>query len=131
MALNDEILQSNSRQMIYETLINKLQEDPMPHGLYAEKLLGFFSAHNMYIEILFYYGIFLGFIILLVLILVPIISYRRSTNPLAKQWIVMFVCCVFIHGIWGGKFFSQEVFFMLGFCIKEIQINRYKRIILK
>lgn len=129
MALQDEMFESLARKEIYDTLIGAMKENPFPHGLYSEKLFGYFSAHNMYIEILYYYGVFLGAIILLILVLLPIISYRKSINPLAKQWILMFACFVFIKGFWGGRFLANETFFMIGFCIKEIQLtNRIKRI---
>ena len=128
IALQDEILQSLSRKEIYDTLIAAIIENPVPHGLYSEQLLGFFSAHNMYIEIVYYYGVVLGVVILLVLILLPIVSFKKSINPFAKQWILMFASYVFVHGIWGGRFLSPETFFMIGFCIKELRLsNRIKR----
>lgn len=128
MALEENVLQSHSRQMIYDTLWAKIIENPMPHGLYAEKLLGFFSAHNLYIDALFTFGVFIGSILLLVLVLLPLVSYRRSVNPLAKEWILMFSCLVFIHGIFGSRFMSCNVFFLLGFSLKELIFYSKKRI---
>ena len=124
-ALEEEVFQDNSRTIIYETLMNDLQRDPSPHGLYAEKRFGFFSPHNLYIGILYYYGYILGAIILLTLALLPLTAYRKSNNPLAKQWILMFACYIFIHGLFGGSFLSTEVFFLLGFCVKEIKTKHY------
>lgn len=120
LVLNEELLQSNSRQNIYETLISILKKDPWPHGLYAERLLGFYYAHNIYLEVLFNYGVLFGAIILLFLVLLPVLSYKKSQNTFARQWIIMLACYVFIRGIWGQRFLSAEVFFMIGFCLKEI-----------
>lgn len=128
LVLEDKVFQYDTRQMIFDTLWAKLMEDPMPHGIYSEKLYGFFSAHNLYLDTLFTYGIIIGSIILLVLVLVPLLSYKRSVNPLAKQWILMFSCFVFIHGLFGSRFMSCEVFFLLGFSLKELIFYSKKRI---
>lgn len=124
LAGGDFISYTSGRDEIYETLIAKLSDNPfVGFGFFAEWPLGFFSAHNMYIELAFHYGYIVAAVVIITYIVTIIKGYKYANN-LTRRWIILWACSVFIRGFFGGMYFSLEVFFLLGLSLQSIR-NKY------
>lgn len=117
----DFVSHTSGRDDIYEVLVSKLETNPLTgYGFFAEWPLGFWSAHNMYLELAFHYGYPVAIIIILLYSMTIKKGYGYA-NELTKRWIIVWGCSVFVRGIFGGMYFSYEVFFLLGLCIQSIR----------
>ncbi len=133
--INGEIISYTSGRLdITQNLLIKLWEQPIfGYGVYGEWPLGYYSAHNIYLEIVFHFGIILGSIMIVGYIVKYLKALYVSNNELAKRWLIMFGCLVFVKGIFGGRYMEYTLFFLLGFSLKEIRnakiIKKQRRII--
>ena len=127
-ALNGEITSYTSgRDVILDTVIHKLQERPiLGYGIYGEWQFFDTYTHNIYLEILFAFGVVIGGIILAILIGSYIKSLVRTKNTAAFEWLVLWGIFVFIRGFLSGSFFEWQVFFLIGLIIKNCNSNRKK-----
>ena len=118
-ALTDEMITYTSgRSDIYADLWPRLLERPLVgYGVYGEWPLGYASAHNMYLETLYHYGIPLGGLILLIYIITVIRGYRNASNIYEIGWLTIWSCYVFVRGFFGGSFLRFSVFLLWGFSI--------------
>ncbi|MEH6955600.1 O-antigen ligase family protein [Neobacillus drentensis] len=113
---------TDGRTEITQDLMQKLWEHPIVgYGVYGEWPFGYYSAHNMYVEALFHFGIFVGSFLIIAYIALFIKALKVSNNVLAKRWLIMFGCFVFVKGIFGGRYMEYSVFFLLGLCLREIR----------
>lgn len=117
---------TSGRDIIYDTLMTRLWDHPLRgYGVYGEWPLGFYSAHNMYIEVLFHFGFLIGGILMVSYIVTIIKGLKCTENTKAQGWVILFTCLVFIKGIFGGRYMEYPVFFLLGICLQFIR--RYKQ----
>lgn len=113
---------TSGRTDIFRDLMQKFWEHPIiGHGVYGEWPLGYYSAHNMYVEVLFHFGIFVGSFLIIAYITLFRKALKVSNNVLAKRWLIMFGCLVFVKGIFGARYMEYSVFFLLGLCLREIR----------
>ncbi len=123
MISGELVSETSGRDDIYSVLISKLMEKPFTgYGVYGEYPLGYHAgAHNIYLEVLFHYGIPLGLVIIFLYLTVFVKGLKRSQGKLSHNWIVMIGCLVFVKGIFGSRYFDYPVFFLLGLCLKELR----------
>jgi len=125
---NEMVSYLSGRDEIYSVLIKKLLERPFfGYGIYGEWQFGFYSAHNMYLEVLLHFGIFIGIAILITLMIIFIYCLKISETKISREWIMLWGCFIFVQGMFGGSYLSFSVFFLLGFCLKEIRIFKSKK----
>ena len=124
--IKDKLISDTSgRDSIFERLITKLAERPiLGYGVYGEWQFVHWTAHNIYLETLFQYGVILGSIMILLYIYKVITSWRVSSNHIVRQWIILWSCLTFVRGFFGGSLYDYYVFFLLGFCLKEIRVAK-------
>ena len=128
MRVSNLISDTSGRDLIYETLIEKLKERPWTgYGIFGEWQFVNYVAHNIYLEVLFNYGIIIGTVILTAYIGLFVKDLAKNENRLAQEWLILWGCAVFIRGIFGGSVFSVEVFFLLGFMLKTHREKRCSR----
>lgn len=127
IALEDQMLEYTSgRSDIYADLWPRLLERPLQgFGVYGEWTLGYASAHNMYLETLYHYGIPLGVLILISYIITTIRAYLNAPNHYVISWLTIWGCYVFVRGFFGGSFLRFSVFLLWGFCIAVNYRHRY------
>ena len=119
LALEEQMIEYTSgRSEIYTDLWPRLLERPLTgYGVYGEWALGYASAHNMYLETLYHYGIPLGGLILLIYIITVIRGYINASNIYEIGWLTIWSCYVFVRGVFGGSFLRFSVFLLWGFSI--------------
>ena len=123
LALSNEIVTHTSgRDEIYDLLKQKISERPvLGYGVYGEWQWVHWNAHNMYLEILVHYGVILGSVLLIWLIYTTVHTYSTTPNKASKDMILMWGCFVFVKGIFGGSYLQFGVFYLIGFCLREIR----------
>ena len=132
MMLQGELAFNEDRQVIYDFLWDKLSEQPLTgYGAYAEWTFQIQGAHRVYIEILFEYGYILGGLILLLYGITLIKTYVSIKNVYQMEWFLIWSCYVLLRGIWGERFISFQVFFLLGFCLNMIRENNKHNTLIK
>lgn len=121
--LEDDLTEHNSgRSDIYKVLLQKLSERPiLGYGIYGEWPMGFRSAHNMYLEIVFHWGWFIGSILIVCYVAIILKAFRSTNNRVVLGWLSAWSAFVFVRGIFGGMYLSFYVFFLLGFSLQIIR----------
>lgn len=116
----------SGRDAIYEVALQKIAERPfLGYGVYGEWPWNGWNIHNMYIELLIHYGVVVGSLLLFWGVSLVGRAYFKTQNPHSKDMILIFSCFVFLRGLVGGSYLMFSVFFLVGFCIKELR--RIKR----
>lgn len=115
----------SDRDVLYETAMRKIAEKPFfGYGVYGEWPWIGWSIHNLYIEVIIHFGLLIGAPFLGWVLLTVLRAYLKTKNDYAKELIIVFGCNIFIRGLFGGSWLSSGLFFLLAFCIKEL--NRIK-----
>lgn len=105
------------RQIIYESLISLLKEKLyFGYGLYGEYQFIGWSAHNIYIQVIFEFGIFIG-ILLILLYTYKFIKAIIYSTELERILLFIIFVYVFVQGTYGGNLLSNYVFFSIGLII--------------
>lgn len=122
MRLNRLISDSSGRDTLFTILVEQLKTRPLTgYGIYGEWQFINYSAHNLYLEVLFEFGIIAGAIIIFYYLYTYIKAIYRNSNELSVEWLLIWGCAVFVRGLFGCTIFSTSVFFLLGYMIR---VNR-------
>jgi hypothetical protein len=128
----DSILEGSSqdsiieRFQIYTILWDNLLLKPFTgYGLFGEYPFIGWSAHNMYIQLLFELGIPFGVLTFTVFVIKYIYKFNHS-NILEKEFLILWFCYIFIQGFFGGNILSNYVFFTIGFIFNKNRESIYK-----
>ena len=73
------------------------------------------------LEIIVYYGIPLGVIIIVTDVTIALKAYFKSSNKISKDLILLFMVMTFVHSFFGGSQFSYYFCFLLGLSIKVLR----------
>lgn len=121
LAIQGEVIEHTSgRDEIYELALKKIHEQPIfGYGVYGEWPWNGWNIHNMYLELLLHYGVILGSIIIIWMVVLSLRTFFRTRNIIAQEFILMWATCVFIKGIFGGSYFQLHVFLLIGFLFSE------------
>lgn len=114
--ISNEVAVSKGRDNIYTILIPML--NMFGHGIYGEWTLGFHAAHNMYLEILFHWGLIIGPIIIAVIFSVFFKGLQATRNRFDFMWVMLWGFFVFIRGVFGGGYLNYPTFFLMGTCLR-------------
>ena len=118
---NEYLSNTSGRDKIYELLFKKILEKPIwGYGIFGEEQFGVF-AHNIMLEIIVYYGIPLGVIIIVTYVTIALKAYFKSNNKISKDLILLFMVMTFVHSFFGGSQFSYYFCFLLGLSIKVLR----------
>lgn len=116
---------TSGRTDISKDLLDKVWQHPLiGHGIYGEWPLGYHSAHNMYIEVIFHYGIFIGIIMILIYVFIYIKTFFTTKKAIEKDWLILLGCLVFVKGSFGGRYMEYPVFLLLGLCLRILRHAR-------
>lgn len=122
LAINGTVVSHLSgRDELYDVIIRKIAEKPLlGYGVYGEWQWIHWSAHNMALELMVHYGVIIGTLLLLWLIVLTIKSYIKTQNKPSRDIILIWGCFVFVRGIFGGSYLQFGVFFLIAFCLREL-----------
>ncbi len=113
----------SGRDMIYEDLLARLWESPLwGYGVYGEYTLGYDAgAHNVYLQLMFNFGIPLGFLLLAAFVFLYVKGLLAARGTVKYRWILMFGTIVFVRGIFGGNYFDFCTFFLIGILLSTLR----------
>lgn len=126
-AIQEETLTYYSeRDEIAQLVISKIRERPIwGWGVYGEWQFNGWSAHNMYLEILNHYGVILGGLIILWMLIIIMKAFFTSNDNNIRSFVALLVCFVMVRGFFGGGFLTFPTFFMIGFCLQIIRKTNF------
>ena len=117
----------SERDEIAELVLKKIKERPLfGWGVYGEWQFVDWNAHNIYLEILDYYGVVIGGIIILWMFVINFKAFFASKSRLVRGLVFLFACCVFVKGIFSGGFLSFYTFLMIGYCLQICRKTNFK-----
>lgn len=117
----------SGRDELYDIIIRKIAERPyIGYGVYGEWPWIHWSAHNMALELMVHFGVILGSLLLLWLIFLTFKTYVRTPNILARQFLLIWICFVFVRGFFGGSYLQFGVYVLIGFSLRELRRIRNK-----
>ena len=113
-----DVLDSNGRDYLWSQMIYHIVHNPFGVGLGGDRLLINTWSHNLFLEILLSFGLFLGPIIILMLLYVIYIGFRYAKDNIQR----FFLLILFFAGVFKLQFSSSFlndsfIFFMVGYCI--------------
>ena len=80
----------------------------------------------MALELMVHFGVILGSLLLLWLIFLTFKTYVRTPNILARQFLLIWICFVFVRGFFGGSYLQFGVYVLIGFSLRELRRIRNK-----
>ena len=112
----------SGRDTLYEIVLQKISERPiLGYGVYGEWPWIQWNAHNMALELMVHYGVILGSLLLLWLIVLTIKAYVKTPNKISRDFLLIWSCFVFVRGIFGGSYLQFGVFVLIGFSLRELR----------
>lgn len=121
LAINGTVISHMAgRDELYEIGLRKIQERPLwGYGVYGEWPWIGWNIHNMYLEILIHFGVIIGLLFFIWIIVTIAKGYIGNTNRYAKDFIMLWVVFVFVRGLFGGSYLQYGMAILIGFCINE------------
>lgn len=116
----------SGRSLIQERLFENL--NLFGHGFFADRLVGTGSyAHNLFIELVYSFGILGGGFLFGVLCLAIITAFVKSSD-IERIIIISFISTGFIRLMFSGSFLNQEPGFytLIGVCASIIKHTKHK-----
>ena len=118
----------SGRDELYDIIIRKIAERPyIGYGVYGEWPWIHWSAHNMALELMVHFGVILGSLLLIWLVVLSIKTYIKTPNIVARQFLLIWICFVYVRGFFGGSYLQFGVYVLIGFSLRELRRirNRY------
>lgn len=120
----------SGRDVLAETLIASVKEHPFwGTGLCSDRTMIGVYAHNIALELWVEFGVIIGTIILVALIVICLRGYLRSTSSAEKGLIIVLICSSFLKLFLSGSFMDDRWFFaLIGLCVGAIRKSKYKNL---
>lgn len=122
--LSDAFLDMNGRDVLYGPVIDVLKKNyTKPYGFYYDRvLLNGRYVHNVVLELMINYGVFLGFIVLLTIIVIGIRFFRGEFYPQYKEFVGILWCGICIKLFFSSSYLLEPYFFlMLGCAMQKLR----------
>lgn len=117
------ISHTSGRDLIYETLIDKILERPLVgYGVFGEWPFVGYSAHNILLELCMHYGVIIGLGIAVAYVVTVVRGFYYSNNYCSKEIILIFFIFTVVRSVFGGDYMSYYFCFTLGLALKELRI---------
>ena len=123
-------MDSSGRDVLAETLVASVKEHPFwGTGLCSDRTMVGVYAHNIALELWVEFGVIIGTIILVALIVICLRGYLRSTSSAEKGLIIVLICSSFFKLFMSGSFMDERWFFaLIGLCVGAIRKGKYKNL---
>ena len=119
MFFEGEYISSTSgRDDIYDILWVKIFNKPLGYGIFGEWQFVNYSAHNIYLQVCMYFGLIIGTLVIALLLILVLKGYFSTKNTVARDFILLYLVFCVVRGIFGGEFFSDYVFFLIGLSLQ-------------
>lgn len=129
--LNKEFFASSGRDALKDVAIEAIKRRPLfGYGLFGDRYLanaGSYEvgnyAHNIVIELWVQFGVILGSLLFLSVVMIIIKTIFRVTDNMSGQlYLWVFICAGFVKLFLSGSYLLEPYFFLLvGFCVKTIK----------
>jgi hypothetical protein len=123
MIIDNNFFDSSGRDKIYELLINSISL--LGTGLYGDRAISGFYAHNIIIELLVQFGYTIGPLIILMLVIV-IANGIVSKNNSIRNLSIIFISSGFFKLFLSGSYLNQEpcLYILLALGVNSICLRR-------
>lgn len=125
-------LSSSGRDKIHSALLTTLDKNIfIGYGISGDEVILYKygmtqSAHNLYLSLFSTYGYLIGIIVLILLVLINIIAYKKVKRN-NKYILLLFMCLVWPRGFTGGDIWDSSVFWwLLGISVAILNKNFQK-----
>ena len=118
--LSGVALNSSGRDVIRENLLSAINNNPfLGHGICSDRVFaGGSYAHNIVLELWTDFGIIIGSIIFVFLVIVLLRGYLSSQGEAEKGLILSLIFASFLKLFLSGSFLDERLlFFLLGICV--------------
>ena len=125
---NSNVSDLSGRKNLYSAIINNINEHPLfGTGIASDReIIGSYS-HNIVLEIINSYGILIGFlfVIILVVVLLMGVIYAKSSDD-RQVWAILFTSSI-IRLIFSFSYLEDiNLFILLGFCLRIIRVRQFR-----
>ncbi|WP_394238257.1 O-antigen ligase family protein [Niallia oryzisoli] len=111
--LNNEEIHLSGREKIYHYVLGEIAAHPvLGVGLGGDRVSGLGYSHNLFLELGSNFGVILGGILSLVLILLIVRSFFLK-NKAKSQMVVIWLCLGFVHLMVSGSYLIEMKFWIL------------------
>lgn len=112
LLLEGDILSDNGRNVLADRVIAAIRENPiLGCGIMGDRVVAGDYAHNLFLEIWCQFGVVIGTVLLLTLIVIVIRALKNDHDG----FVLMLVCMVFVKLMLSGSYlYEANLFFMLG-----------------
>ena len=123
-------MDSSGRDVLAETLIASVKEHSFwGTGLCSDRMMVGVYAHNIALELWVEFGVIIGTIVLVALIVTFLRGYLCSTSSAEKGLIIVLICSSFLKLFLSGSFMDDRWFFaLIGLCVGAIRKSKYKKL---
>lgn len=127
---NGEITSGSGRDLIAERVWQFIWVFPIGGaGLFADRVAtGGFYAHNLVLEILIEFGVFLGSLLLVIIVIILLRAFaamRKMRDPAGFSLLLALFCSHFVKLFLSGSYLTEGGFFLLmGFSLSVIRTYR-------
>ncbi len=121
------VFQDDGRNDIYESMITALKSRLWTgYGLAGDRYLIDSYSHNIFIELIISFGIIIGPILILILLITIVKSfYKQRLNPKGIILLVLLFSGGFFKLIWSGSYLTEPYFFlMIGLMLNMLKRKR-------
>ena len=114
-----------------ETLIASVKEHSFwGTGLCSDRMMVGVYAHNIALELWVEFGVIIGTIVLVTLIVAFLRGYLCSSSSAEKGLIIALICSSFLKLFLSGSFMDDRWFFaLIGLCVGAIRKSKYKKLV--
>ena len=118
----------SGRLEIQKELIRQIKINPFGYGLGGDRVFTGWYAHNIFLELIVQFGIFIGGFLCVFLVYIVISSLRKARAEMQiLSILLLFICTGLIKLLISGSYLIEPYFFLLlGFAIS---IRRDKNLI--
>lgn len=112
--------ESTARESIFSRTLDAIMRKPIAgHGVMGDWVIFKIYCHNLFLELLCHYGVFLGTAFFAMLVLIPLRTlfiYRKNHSFL--MFLFAFVCISYVKLMFTGSYlFETNLYFLLGICV--------------
>lgn len=135
--LTGAVFNDNGRRAFQEIIWEKILMNPFGYGLFSDRYITgtrINYVHNIVLELWAEFGIFLGSIPILFIVICTIILIKRANTTRESKYIILiFLCSAIIKLLFSGTWITERYFYMLlgiltGLLVKKKKRNKYTTI---
>lgn len=121
--LSGSFFVSSGRNTLRSTVVNGIFENPvLGYGIAGDRALIGIYVHNLLLEMLVSFGVILGAMLFVSLVILLVMGYRRASSKQAQKLILLLFCTVIIKLFMSSTYLEEELFFLLlGICVNQIR----------